>query len=196
MECWVPFFDFSIFLNSPGPETETSTWLQKSFNPSSNTTSISTSSFISLLMKPAEVNFSVSSTPNREKRVMWIQTLPDLVQARVLLFLAYDYQRLCNKDLCRIARIMSVEGKYLYFWVKKAEEKLLDLVSVSNYRWLSDLNLDSEEEHVENECQSVPDSLRERKRDLDEVAEELMWREWPLMSLYMLFLRMWQNRCR
>ncbi|XP_073289786.1 uncharacterized protein [Primulina huaijiensis] len=167
MECWVPLFD--IFLNSPDPETEASTWLQKSFNPSSKTTPISTSSFISLLMKPAEVNFSVSSTPNQEKRVTWIQTLPDLVQTRLLSFLAYDYQRFCDKELCRIARIMSVEGKYLDFWVKKAEEKLLDLVSVSNYRWLSDLNLDSEDEHVENECQSVTDWLRDVAKDNEQL---------------------------
>lgn len=58
-----------------------------------------------------------------------------------------------------------MEGKYLDFWVKKAAEKLLDLVSVSNYRWLSDLNLDSEEEHVENEFQSVPDWLRDVAKD-------------------------------
>lgn len=46
---------------------------------------------------------------------MLIQTLPDFVQARISSFLAYDYLRFCNKDLCRIARIMLDEGKVLDF---------------------------------------------------------------------------------
>ncbi|KAG8376118.1 hypothetical protein BUALT_Bualt09G0030100 [Buddleja alternifolia] len=159
---WVPLFD--IFLNSPCPETEASLWLQKSFNPSANTTPISTTSFISLLTKSSDATAIDPSSP-RDKRVMWIQTLPDLVQARILSFLAYDHERFCNKQLCKLARIMLSEGKGIDFWVKKAAQQLLDLVSVSNYEWLSHLDLDSEEETVEDEFHSLPDWLRDAAKD-------------------------------
>lgn len=92
---------------------------------------------------------------------MWIQTLPDVVQARILSFLAFDHQRFCRRELCRLARIVLSEGKGLDFWVKKAAQQLLDLVSLSDYQWLSHLNLDSEEENVEEEFYSMPDWLRD-----------------------------------
>lgn len=37
-------------------------------------------------------------------RVMLMQTWPSLVQARILSFLVYDYQRFCTRDLGRLAR--------------------------------------------------------------------------------------------
>lgn len=94
-------------------------------------------------------------------RVMWIQTLPNLVQARILSFLAYDHQRFCKSELCKLARILLSEGKGLDFWVKRAAQQLLDLVSVSNYQWLSHLNLDSEGENVDEEFYLMPDWLRD-----------------------------------
>lgn len=102
-------------------------------------------------------------------RVMWIQTLPNVVQARILSFLAYEHQRFCRKELCRLARILLSEGKGVDFWVKKAAKQLLDLVSVSNYQWLSHLNLDSEEETAEDEFYLMPDWLRDAARDNESV---------------------------
>ncbi|XP_051150603.1 uncharacterized protein LOC127265009 [Andrographis paniculata] len=157
MECWIPLFD--IFLNSPCPETEASTWLQKSFNSSSSSTSTSTASFLALLTKYSGTTHISPSSPSQGKRVMWIQTLPDMVQARILSFLAYDHQKFSKKDLCKLARIMLSEGSGLDFWVKKAAKHLLDLVSVSNYEWISHLTLDSEEDELEN-FHSPPDWLR------------------------------------
>ncbi|PIN25133.1 hypothetical protein CDL12_02123 [Handroanthus impetiginosus] len=162
MECWIPLFD--IFLNSPCPESEASLWLQRAFNHSSNASPISTTSFLSLLTRQSDTTSSDPSSP-QEKRVMWIQTLPDVVQARILSFLAYDRERFCKRDLCRLARFMLSEGKSLDFWVKNAAHKLLDLVSVSNYEWLSHLNLESEEETVEDEFYSMPDWLRDAAKD-------------------------------
>ncbi|KAI3447117.1 hypothetical protein Pfo_003782 [Paulownia fortunei] len=162
MEDWIPLFE--IFLNSSCPENEASLWLQKTFNLSSNTTPISTTSFISLLTRPSDTTSIDPSSP-QEKRVMWILTLPDVVQARIFSFLAYDHQRFCRRDLCRLARIVLSEGKGLDFWVKKAAQQLLDLVSMSNYQWLSHLNLDSEEETVEEEFYSMPDWLTDAAKD-------------------------------
>lgn len=98
-------------------------------------------------------------------RVMWIQTLPSVVQARILSFLAYEHQRFCRGGLCRLARVLLSEGKGVDFWVKKAAQQLLDLVSVSNYQWLSHLNLDSEEENVEDEFYSMPEWLIDAAKD-------------------------------
>ncbi|KAL2553715.1 Fanconi anemia group E protein [Forsythia ovata] len=165
MERWIPLME--IFLNSPCPETEASLWLQKSFNHSSNSAPISTTSFLSLLAKPSDtILIDPSSTP-QEKRVMWIKTLPPAVQARILSFLAYDNQRFCKKDLCKLARKMLSEGKGLDFWVKKTAQQLLDIVSISNYQWLSLLNsnLGSEDENGDDEFLSVPDWLRDTAKD-------------------------------
>ncbi|KAL3623664.1 hypothetical protein CASFOL_032480 [Castilleja foliolosa] len=156
METWVPLFE--IFMNSPCPETEASLWLQKNFNHSSNTIPISTTSFISLLIRPSDTTHTDDSSP-LENRPMWIETLPHIVQARILSFLAYDHQRFCEKDLCKLARIVLREDKGLDFWVKKAAQQLLDLVSESNYQWLSHLNLNSEEETIDEEFYSMPDWL-------------------------------------
>ncbi|XP_059284339.1 uncharacterized protein LOC132037753 isoform X1 [Lycium ferocissimum] len=169
MECWVPLFE--IFLNSPCPETQASLWLQQSFNQPGPTT-ISTSSFLSLLTKPTHITITDSSSPSHTKRVMWIQTLPNAVQARVLSFLRYDCRRFCESELCQLAETMLKEGEKLDFWVKRAAHQLLDVVSRSNYEWFSSLNLDSEEEQMEDEFRSLPDWLKD---DVDETDLMLPW---------------------
>ncbi|KAK4342475.1 hypothetical protein RND71_038291 [Anisodus tanguticus] len=139
MECWVPLFQ--IFLNSPCPDTEASLWLQQSFNQPDPTT-ISTISFLSLLTRPTEITVTDSSS-SHTKRVMWIQALPNAVQARILSFLLYDCRRFCESELRQLAGNMS------------------------NHEWLSRLNLDSEEEQVEDEFTSLPDWLKEDVNDTD-----------------------------
>ncbi|XP_057968005.1 uncharacterized protein LOC131157685 isoform X2 [Malania oleifera] len=165
MESWLPLFD--IFMNSPSPEAEASMWLQRSFDASSTATPITTNSFLSLLTKPSDAivldsssSSSSSSAPHR-KRVMWIQTLPNAVQSRILSFLVYDRQRFCAQDLCKLARNILSESRGLDFWVEKAARHLLDFVSESNYRWISNLSLDSAEERVDEEFESLPDWLKE-----------------------------------
>ncbi|XP_006361825.1 uncharacterized protein [Solanum tuberosum] len=170
MECWVPLFQ--IFLNSPCPETEASLWLQQSFNQP-EATAISTTSFLSLLTRPTEITITGSPSPSHTKRVVWIQTLPNAVQARILSFLLYDCQRFCETDLCQLAETMLKEGKELDFWVKRAAHQLLDVVSRSTHEWLSCLNLDSEEEQMEDEFRSLPDFLK--KDDVNDTDLMLPW---------------------
>ncbi|GER37107.1 heparin cofactor 2 [Striga asiatica] len=159
MEAWVPLFE--IFLNSPCPESEASLWLQKNFNPSSNSTPISTASLISLLTRP------VDDSSTQGKKVVRIETLPFTVQARIFSFLAYDHRRFCKKDLCRLARVVLSGEGVLDFWVKKAAHQLLDLLPVSNNKWISHLNLDSEEENTKDEelFSSMPDWLKDADKD-------------------------------
>ncbi|KAL7093745.1 hypothetical protein ACP275_11G059100 [Erythranthe tilingii] len=166
MEDWIPLF--KIFLNSPCPESDASQWLQTNFNPSSNTNSISTTSLLSLLTRISDAN-SDDPSSLQKKRVMWVQTLPNVVQARILSFLVYDNQRFCRNDLCGLARTVLTQGKNLDFWVKKAAEQLLDSVSLSDYRWLSCLNLDSEEENADGEFYSIPDWLSDAAKDNEPV---------------------------
>ncbi|KAM7509656.1 hypothetical protein LguiA_020109 [Lonicera macranthoides] len=163
MESWVPLLD--TFLNSTCPETEASLWLQQSFNPSSNTTT--TNSFLSFLAKPTDVIVLDSSSssyplsPTNTKRVMWIQTLPNAVQARILSFLASDHRRFCLHKLSNLARAVLSDGQEVEFWVKRAARQLLDRVSDSNYEWVSCFNLDSEEERVNNDFGSLPEWLKD-----------------------------------
>ncbi|XP_057768296.1 uncharacterized protein LOC130988458 [Salvia miltiorrhiza] len=167
MESWIPLLQ--VFLNSTCPETEASKWLQEMFNPPvSNSPPISTTSFLTLLMRPSDTASVQHSSP-QEKRVMWIQTLPSVVQARILSFLAYEHQRFCTRELCRLARVLLSEGKGVDFWVKKTAQQLLDLVSVSNYQWLSHLNLDSEEDTAEDEFYMMPDWVRDAAKDNESV---------------------------
>lgn len=98
---------------------------------------------------------------------MWIQTLPNAVQARILTFLLYDCRRFCETDLCQLAETMLKESKELDFWVKRAAHQLLDVVSSSTHEWLSCLNLDSEEEKMEDEVRSLPDWLKDDINDTD-----------------------------
>ncbi|XP_052180918.1 uncharacterized protein LOC127794072 [Diospyros lotus] len=172
MEPWVPLFD--IFLNSPCPETEASRWLQQSFNASSTPT-ITSNSFLLLLSKPIDaviVHDSASpspSSPPQTKRIMWMQTLPNAVQSRILSFLSLEHRRFCTPDLTKLARNILSEAGGVDFWVKKAARQLLDKVSHSNYEWVSCLNLDSEEDGVENEFESLPDWLKD-----EAIASELL----------------------
>lgn len=93
---------------------------------------------------------------------MWIQTLPNLLQARVLSFLAFDHIRFCALDLYKIANNLLTGDDYqLDFWVKTAARQLLDLVSHSNYDWVSGLSLDSEGQNVDEEFEILPDWLKQ-----------------------------------
>lgn len=98
---------------------------------------------------------------------MWIQTLPNAVQARILSFLLYDSRRFCESDLRQLAETMLKECKELDFWVKRAAHQLLDVVSRSNHEWLTSLNLDSEEELVDDEFSSLPNWLKDAANDSD-----------------------------
>ncbi|KAL3532600.1 hypothetical protein ACH5RR_006121 [Cinchona calisaya] len=155
MERWVPLLE--IFINSSCPETEASSWLQRSFN--SNSPPISTSSFLSLLTNP--------SSPPHPKRFMHIQTLPNFVQARILSFLVYERERFCRRDLIKLARDLLSEGRELDFWVKKSADQLLDVLSGSGFDWISNLNLDSEEESAEDEFREMPDWLKDAAKSRD-----------------------------
>ncbi|XP_050215830.1 uncharacterized protein LOC126666945 [Mercurialis annua] len=169
MEQWIPLFH--IFLNSSTPETEASIWLNQSFNASSSsTTPITTSSFLSLLTKPINAVVSSSSSPTT-KRVMFIQTLPDMVQSRILSFLALEHQRFCKRDLTRLARSLLTDSLAVDFWVSTAARNLLDLLSDSNYEWISGFNMDSGEERFgDEEFESLPSWLKDKVGDDDEMV--------------------------
>ncbi|GMI97796.1 hypothetical protein like AT4G29560 [Hibiscus trionum] len=163
---WVPLFD--IFMNSPTPETEASLWLQQSFNATTSSsltmTPITTSSFLSLLTKPCNhiVKDSSFSPPTTSKRVMFIETLPDMVQSRILSFLALENKRFNAKEFSKLARNLLSEDQGLDFWVKKAARNLLDRMSEPNHvnEWIFGFGLDSGEELVE-EFESIPDWLKD-----------------------------------
>ncbi|CDP03179.1 unnamed protein product [Coffea canephora] len=172
MERWLPVFD--IFLNSPCPETEASLWLQRSFDPSSTAPPISTSSFLQLLTNPSDVivlnsSPSLQSPPPHTKRFMFIQMLPSFVQARILSFLVYDRKRFCKRDLIKFARSILGEDQELDFWVKKGAHQLLDLLSGSGFEWISNLNLDSEEDNAEDEFRAMPDWLKDAAKNRNSV---------------------------
>ncbi|KAJ9551206.1 hypothetical protein OSB04_015251 [Centaurea solstitialis] len=169
MDSWLPLLD--IFMNSLSPETEASLWLQSSFNSSSNPSisiSTSTASFISLLNQPIESvvidsssSSSLSSSIHGKRRFMWLQTLPDVVQARILSFLTYEHAKFNKQDLSKLARDMLFDATEVNFWVKKAAHQLLDVVSDSNYKWVSCLNLDSEEKEFEGNFGEAPKWLKD-----------------------------------
>ncbi|KAH0970691.1 hypothetical protein GBA52_022847 [Prunus armeniaca] len=168
MEQWVPLFD--IFLTSPTPESEASTWLNQSFRASSSTsTPITTGSFLSLLMKPLdsivvdESSSSSSAWPPCTNRVMFIQTLPNMVQSRVLSFLGFERQRFSGRDLAKLARTVLSGSQELDFWVQRAARNLLDVVSESSYEWISCLSLDS----GEDEFESLPGWLKDSAASSD-----------------------------
>ncbi|KAB5552587.1 hypothetical protein DKX38_009898 [Salix brachista] len=164
MEAWVPLFN--IFLNSPTPETEASLWLQQS-SSSSSSVPITTTSFLSLLAKPMINSSSTNSICDR--RVMFLQTLPFLVQSRILSFLCFEYQRFCKRDLSMLARTLLTETEENDFWVKRAARNLLDKVSDSNYQWISGLSLDSGKERVGEEFGSIPDFLKDAASSANEL---------------------------
>lgn len=93
---------------------------------------------------------------------MWIQTLPNVVQARVLSFLAFDHKRFSGLDLSTLAKnLLTPDDQEIDFWVKRAARQLLDLVSDSNYDWVSGLSLDSEGEKVDEDFEVLPDWLKQ-----------------------------------
>lgn len=147
MEKWVPLMD--IFLSSPSPEAEASLWLQRS--------SASPASFLSLLTKPFDATvLDSSSSPSRAKRVMWIQTLPNAVQTRILSFLAFDHQRFSDRELSRLARNILIEKPEIDFWVKKTATNLLDIISKKDDGTGFSLNL----KRPEDEFNSLPAWLK------------------------------------
>lgn len=87
---------------------------------------------------------------------MWLQTLPDVVQARVLSFLIYEHAKFNKQDLSKLARDMLLDATEVNFWVRRAAHQLFDVVSDSNYKWVSSLNLDSEEEKFDGNFGNAP----------------------------------------
>ncbi|KAI3754199.1 hypothetical protein L1987_53977 [Smallanthus sonchifolius] len=157
MESWVPLMN--IFMNSLCPETEASLWLQSSFNSSSNPSiNISTASFLSLLMQPVVI--SSSSIPCKQ-RYMWLQTLPNTAQARILSFLTYEHAKFSKQELSKLAHELLFDATEVDFWVRRAAHQLFDVVSDSNFKWVSCLNLDSEEEKFEEKFGSMPGWLND-----------------------------------
>ncbi|KAK1392767.1 Fanconi anemia group E protein, C-terminal [Heracleum sosnowskyi] len=162
MENWIPLFD--ILMNSPCPEAQASLWLQHSYNPSSSSVSITTSSFLSLLTKPTLLHSDSDSDSSHShtQRFMWIQTLPNVLQARLLSFLAFDHMRFCAFDLYKLANnFLTADDHHhqlLDFWVKTAARQLLDLVSHSNFDWVSGFSLDSD---AHEEFEVFPDCLKQ-----------------------------------
>ncbi|KAK1437598.1 hypothetical protein QVD17_03392 [Tagetes erecta] len=133
MESWVPLM--KILMKSVSPETEAS---------QSSTCSCS---FLSLLMQP---------TPSKHT-FMWLQTLPDTLQARILSFLIYNHTKFNNQLLSKLARELLSNAPApadVDFWVKRGARQLFDVVSHSNFKW--GLNLDSEEEKFEEKFGSMP----------------------------------------
>ncbi|KAL5728819.1 hypothetical protein ACHQM5_001857 [Ranunculus cassubicifolius] len=152
MEAWIPLFD--IFLNSQTPESEASIWLQQSLNTSTT--------FLTLLSKPVDTTItnSSSSPHHTRKRVMWIQTLPNAIQSRILSFLRIDKKRFCTRDLSFIANTILKGNQELDFWVKKAAHNLLDEMSEPSFDLVSGLSLESYGvDAVEEEFESLPSWL-------------------------------------
>lgn len=92
-------------------------------------------------------------------RVMFIQTLPCFVQSRILSFLALENKLFSGHDLCRLARdVLGGGGGDVGsdFWAKRAARNLLDVLSESNNERISGLSLDSEEQKVVEEFESLP----------------------------------------
>ncbi|KAG9455729.1 hypothetical protein H6P81_000237 [Aristolochia fimbriata] len=114
MERWNPLME--IFVKSPSPEGEASQWmLQQS--------SSLFAAFLALLLG-APLSPSVSS-----HSCMWIQTLPNVVQTRILSFLAIESHRLCPRLLHQLASNILGTGYLLDFWVERAARNLLSIVS-------------------------------------------------------------------
>ncbi|KAK6944840.1 Fanconi anemia group E protein, C-terminal, partial [Dillenia turbinata] len=165
MEAWKPLFD--IFLNSPTPESEASLWFQQSLSTSSTTTSTSTSSFLSLLMKPLNatiINSSASSSSfshnKRQNPVMWVQSLPNAVQSRILSFLTYEQRRFCSRDLSNLAKNILNDPGGVDFWVNRAAHNLLDSLSQGKCDWISSLDLNSIKGRVDEEFEALPGWLK------------------------------------
>ncbi|CAH2077575.1 unnamed protein product [Thlaspi arvense] len=192
MEEWIPLFD--IFFKSPSPETEASLWLDQasnslsSFSSSSSSAStaspINRSSFVSLLKKQCDLIDQNSSPP--ASKILFMETLPNMVQSRILSFLLFEHRRFCGRDLIWLARDMLCGGKEVDFWVHRAAHNLLDTVPEPKFDWISRLDLDSadDEDIIAEEFDSVPDWLSEKASSIlpwlplscadDDVHSEMM----------------------
>ncbi|KAF8081898.1 hypothetical protein N665_0858s0014 [Sinapis alba] len=166
MEEWIPLLD--IFLKCPSPETQASLWLDEASSSSSSSSSsspspINRSSFVSLLKKQSYITDQNSSPP--VNKVMFIETLPNMVQSRILSFLLYDHGRFCGKDLVWLAReMLGGSGKEVDFWVQRAAQNLLDRMPERKFDWISRLDLGSaNEDGIVEEFDSLPDWLTEKK---------------------------------
>ena len=78
--------------------------------------------------------------------------------------------------MAKLARNVLSDAVGLDCWVKKAAHQLLDKVSEPNYKWVSRLNLDSDEETFENEFELLPDWLK------DEASSNGSLLPWLLIS--------------
>ncbi|GMH03428.1 hypothetical protein Nepgr_005267 [Nepenthes gracilis] len=177
MEAWVPLFN--IFLNSSTPEAEASFWLQQSFNASSSAT-FTTNSFIALLTKLSDAILIDSSSPlssssSDSKRVMLIETLPNLVQTRILSFLAHEHSKFCSRDLFGLVRNVLNGSQPIDFWVRKAAYNLLAKLSQSNPELGYNLNVNSVSKLVGNEFYEMPSWLKD--------AEDIFFLPWLPLSL-------------
>uniref|UniRef100_A0A7N0VG22 Fanconi Anaemia group E protein C-terminal domain-containing protein n=1 Tax=Kalanchoe fedtschenkoi TaxID=63787 RepID=A0A7N0VG22_KALFE len=158
MERWKPLLD--IFLSSATPESDASLWL-KSYSGSASSTGITTLSFISLLTKPLLVDSSTSpspSSPPPPKTVMWIQTLPNMVQSRILSFLLLDHSRFCAADLSKLAKNVLRGEREVDFWVRRAARNLLDVLSQTRSGY--DRVASDEQSKLDDEFQAIPSFLK------------------------------------
>nr|GEX24646.1 hypothetical protein CTI12_AA277900 [Tanacetum cinerariifolium] len=162
MEEWIPLM--KVLINSHSPETQAAS--SHFFNSNSN--SNSTASFLSFLMQQPTTHADVINSSSIQ-RFMWLQTLPDIVQARIISFLTYEHAKFNKQDLAKLARDLLSNQTNVDYWVKKAAQQLLDVVSDSNYKWISSFNLDSEEETLEGDFGEVPEWLKNVASDNDSV---------------------------
>lgn len=103
-------------------------------------------------------------------RVLFIETLPNMVQARILSLLLFEYRRFCVRDLVSLAREMLGGGKEVDFWVQRAAQNLLDRIPEPKFDWISRLDLDSaDDDSTAEEFDAVPDWLSERAASTETV---------------------------
>ncbi|XP_011626492.1 uncharacterized protein LOC18442769 isoform X1 [Amborella trichopoda] len=122
MEAWVPLLE--IFLKSSCAEGEASLWLQS--NPMKALHFVSKLLSKDVLFYPSEDTSSpLSETINR---CMWIQTLPNSMQSKILSFLSIEHRRFHKRDLENLA-INILKEPDLDFWVMKSAQNLLYLVT-------------------------------------------------------------------
>ncbi|CAN6444061.1 unnamed protein product [Victoria cruziana] len=160
MEEWVPLFN--IFLHSRSAEGEASFWMQQ--NP------MKTSTFLSLLTrgvlcyessaqphqqaatKPPPEPSSSSQGRSIVNKCMWIETLPNAMQSKILSFLTIEHSRFHKSDL-RLLATNILKQPNLDFWVMKSARNLLNTVRGDGL-WAAHLD-------IENEFNAVPQWLND-----------------------------------
>lgn len=88
---------------------------------------------------------------------VFIRTLPNMVQSRILSFLDFERQGFCGRDLARLARTVLSGSQELDLWVQRSARNLLDGMSESSYDWIKCLSLES----VEDAFESLPSWLKD-----------------------------------